>query len=90
LGLMSRVESDQRWGVPTAAGPDASKVYNKNGWYPFSDDGGTWTINSLGEIVENGHTYLVAVLSNGNATQGGGEALVGSAATVALTSLAGG
>ena len=87
LGLMSKVESDQRWGVPMAAATDAVKVYNKNGWYPFSTDGGSWTINSLGEIVQGGHTYLVAVLSNGNATEGGGEALVGNAATIALTGL---
>ncbi len=89
LGLMSRVESDQRWGVPAAAATDAAKVYNKNGWYPFSSDGGTWTMNSLGEIVEGGHTYLVAVLSNGNATEGGGETLVGNAATIALSGLTG-
>jgi beta-lactamase class A len=89
LGLMNRVVSWQRWGVPTAAGTHASKVYNKNGWFPFSADGGQWTINSLGEIVENGHTYLVAVLSNNNSSEESGEDIVGGVATIAVTGLGG-
>lgn len=90
LGLMRRVESDQRWGVPAAASDDATSVAVKNGWYPFSDDEGAWTINSLGEIVQHGHVYLVAVLSNDNTSQEKGQTIVGSAAKVAIWGLSGG
>jgi beta-lactamase class A len=86
LGLMKRVESDQRWGVPTAAAPGAT-VYVKNGWYPFLDEHGDWSINSLGIIVESGHTYLVATLSDFNDGMSSGTALVGQLASVAVDSL---
>ena len=87
LGLMSRVESGQRWGVPRAAGTGASAVYVKNGWLASVADRGRWIVNSVGRIVEPGHDWLVAVLSDHNPTEAGGISLVEHLARTALTGL---
>src|SRR5437764_924526 len=87
LGLMSRVESGQRWGVPRAAGTAASAVYVKNGWLASVADHGRWIVNSVGRIVEPGHDWLVAVLSDHNPTEAGGISLVEHLARTALTGL---
>jgi beta-lactamase class A len=87
LGLMNRVEDDQRWGVPDAAGTQATDVYVKNGWMPSSADGGAWVINSVGRIVEPGHDWLVVVLSDDNSTQASGTALVQHVADLAVQNL---
>jgi hypothetical protein len=70
--LMSQVESDQRWGVPAAADSGTGFLV-KNGWLPNPD---LWVINSIGEIECNGHHLLIAVLSDGNATEDAGIATV--------------
>jgi hypothetical protein len=57
-GLMSKVESDQQWGVSAAASPGTSYML-KNGWLPNS--AGLWTINSVGEVTYDGHLLLIAV-----------------------------
>jgi beta-lactamase class A len=72
LGLMGKVESDQRWGVPRAAGTGATAVYNKNGWLANIHDRGRWIVNSVGRIVEPGHDWLVAVLSDHSSSMGSG------------------
>lgn len=87
LGLMNKVVSDQRWGVPKAAGADASKVYVKNGWLQRSTDGYKWIINSIGRILDDGHDWLVVVLTNYNATMDDGVDLVQRAATAAVQGL---
>ncbi|HEU5030376.1 MAG TPA: serine hydrolase [Spirillospora sp.] len=74
LGLMSRVNTTQDWGVSAgAAAGDA--VALKNGWLPRSADGGLWVINSIGRI-EGDHDYSIAVLSDRNASMDAGVALV--------------
>jgi beta-lactamase class A len=85
LGLLGRVESGQRWGVPRAAGTGATAVYVKNGWLPSTADRGRWIVNSVGRIVEPGHDWLVAVLSDHHPTQGTGIAIVEHLASTALT-----
>jgi hypothetical protein len=87
LGLMSRVVSDQRWGVPAAAQNSATAVYVKNGWDTLVADGGLWEINTIGRIVEPGHDWLVVVLSSHNTTQDAGEDLVEGAAKLAVDGL---
>jgi hypothetical protein len=87
LGLMSHVESDQRWGVPHAAGSAATAVYVKNGWLSRSADGFKWIINTIGRIVEPGHDWLVVVLTNFNATMSGGITVVQKAADLAVDGL---
>jgi hypothetical protein len=63
-GLMSKVESDQRWGVSAAASPGTSYML-KNGWLPDSDTG-RWTVNSIGEVTYDGHLLLIAVQTDNN------------------------
>jgi beta-lactamase class A len=89
LGLMARVVSGQRWGVPYAAGDDATAVYVKNGWLSRSADGYKWIINTVGRIVEPGHNWVVVVLSNYNSTMSTGVSLVQKAADLAVDGLGG-
>ncbi|MBC2903459.1 serine hydrolase [Streptomyces cupreus] len=81
-GLMARIAVDQRWGVSAAA--DGSKWALKNGWLPRSTTG-LWDINSIGRVTVDGRDYLVAALSNGNATKAEGVSLVEAAAKVAVS-----
>ncbi|MBW8486386.1 serine hydrolase [Actinomadura parmotrematis] len=74
LGLMGDVDPGQDWGV-SAGDADGDGVELKNGWLPRSIDGGRWVINSIGR-VEDGHRYLVAVLSDRNASMDAGVATV--------------
>jgi beta-lactamase class A len=87
LSLMSKVEPDQRWGVPAAAPATATGVYNKNGWDTMTAYGGQWGDNSIGRIVEPGHDWLVAVMSNYNRTDSAGHALDGKIASLAVGGL---
>ncbi|BCB91493.1 hypothetical protein Psuf_088060 [Phytohabitans suffuscus] len=87
LGLMGQVVEEQRWGVPAAASPTASGVWVKNGWVQVSADEGLWVVNSIGRITEDGHDWLVAVLSDHHATQEKGIEIVEQAATTALRSM---
>jgi beta-lactamase class A len=89
LGLMSQVESDQRWGVPDAAGTQATEVDNKNGWMTSSAEDDRWVINSIGQILEPGHDWLVVVLSDDNSTESSGITLVQHTADLAVQNLRG-
>jgi hypothetical protein len=69
LGLMEHVIPFDRWGV--CAGPPAGvTVALKNGWVPIVDD--DWQINSIGYVSGQGRDYIVAILTNGNLTEGYG------------------
>jgi beta-lactamase class A len=72
--LMSRVETDQRWGVPAAA-DHGTRVLVKNGWLPDPDTG-RWEINSIGDVVYHRQHVLIAVLSDDNASEGSGISVV--------------
>lgn len=87
LTLMTKVEAGQRWGVPVAAGPDATKVYVKNGWDTFDQFGDQWGINSIGRIVEPGHDWLVAALSRNNSSEGRAEKFLGALCALAVDGL---
>jgi len=87
LSLMSKVEPDQRWGVPAAANSTATGVYNKNGWDTMAAYGGRWGDNSIGRITESEHDWLVAVMSNYNRTDNAGHAFDGQIATLAVGGL---
>ncbi|HEX8008460.1 MAG TPA: serine hydrolase [Trebonia sp.] len=65
LGLMARVISSQRWGVPAGA-PSGVSVYVKNGWLPRATRG--WRINSIGAFQGHGRDYMIVVLSDNNPT----------------------
>ncbi|SBT93302.1 Beta-lactamase class A [Streptomyces sp. DI166] len=81
-GLMGKVVEDQRWGVSTVA--DGSACALKNGWLPRSTTG-LWVINSVGRVTVDGREFLVAALSDGNATKEDGVALVEAAAKAAVS-----
>ncbi|MFD3519803.1 serine hydrolase [Streptomyces sp. NPDC058653] len=84
--LMSTVEKDQRWGISAAgngAGKAAAAPVLKNGWLPRSATG-LWDVNSIGSVRYDGHTLLVAVLSDGQATYRTGVSLVERAAATAV------
>ncbi|GIF75118.1 serine hydrolase [Asanoa siamensis] len=87
FGLMSQVDKEQDWGVPAAATADTTEVYVKNGWVPVSEDDGLWQVNSIGRLVEPGHDWLVAVLSNHHKSQPNGVKMVETIAKYALTEL---
>ncbi|MCX5167971.1 serine hydrolase [Streptomyces antibioticus] len=85
--LMGTIAAGQRWGVSAAA--DGSAWRLKNGWLARSTTG-LWDVNSIGRVTSGGSDYLVAVVSNGSATQAAGIALVEAAARAAVTAVAGG
>ncbi|MCW2936660.1 MAG: hypothetical protein JWM19_7622 [Actinomycetia bacterium] len=70
--LMGQVESDQAWGVPSAADSGTSFAV-KNGWLPNPD---LWEINSIGEVTHQGQRMLIAVLSSDNDDYDDGISLV--------------
>ncbi|MEU2057968.1 serine hydrolase [Streptomyces bungoensis] len=82
--LMSRVAAEQSWGVSAASGAGWAL---KNGWLQ-RDTTGLWDVNSVGRITSGGHHYLVAVLSDGNASMKDGVALVERTARAAVSSAA--
>jgi len=65
LGLMAKVVSYERWGVPAGAPTDVT-VHVKNGWLPQPAHG--WRINSIGSFSGAGHDYMIVVLSMDNPT----------------------
>ncbi|MEY9843719.1 beta-lactamase class A [Streptacidiphilus sp. BW17] len=77
--LMSSVEPDQAWGV-SAAADDGGSFALKNGWLPRSATG-LWVINSIGEVHRDGHTLLIAALSDDIQSMDGGVGLVQRVAT---------
>ncbi|WP_236711035.1 serine hydrolase [Streptomyces sp. 150FB] len=81
-GLMGGISADQDWGV-SAAGKAAGL---KNGWLPRSRTG-LWDINSIGRVTADGHTYLLAVVSDGNKSMSSGITLVEKAAKAAVAAL---
>jgi hypothetical protein len=86
-GLMTQVEADQQWGVPAAA-DTGTQFMVKNGWLPDPTTG-LWEINSIGQVTHDGQRMLIAVLSEGNATEYSGISLVQSVADAAATAMAG-
>lgn len=86
-GLMGEIAVGQQWGVSAAA--DGSAWALKNGWLPRSTTG-LWDVNSIGRVTVDGRDYLVAVLSNGNATQATGITLVEAAAKAAVSAFTAG
>jgi hypothetical protein len=84
--LMGQIAADQHWGVSAAATGSAWAL--KNGWLARSATG-LWDINSIGRVTSGGRTYLVATLSDGNATKADGVSLIEAAAKAAVSALSG-
>lgn len=85
-GLMKTIESDQHWGVSAAA--DGSAWALKNGWLERSTTS-LWDVNSIGRVTVDGDDYLVAVLSNGSASEEAGISLVEAAAKATVSAFTG-
>ena len=64
--LMSHIERSQAWGVSGGVSPTAT-VALKNGWLPYD---GAWHVNSIGCVRGEGRDYVIAVLVDGEATEG--------------------
>ncbi|MGY5049649.1 serine hydrolase [Streptomyces sp. 900105755] len=82
--LMTEISAGQSWGVSAAT--DSGWAL-KNGWLMRTTTG-RWDINSIGRITNGGHHYLVAVLSNGNASMPDGVNLVERAVRTAVSETA--
>jgi hypothetical protein len=79
LYLMARVTPAQRWGVPAGA-PAGVAVHVKNGWLPRPTHG--WRIHSIGSFSGHGRDYMIAVLTENNATMAYGVRTVEDVAEV--------
>ena len=66
LGLMSDVESDQRWGVAAAADRGPTSPTRTAGWTSTTDHG-RWVASSVGVLQVGGHQVLLAVLTQHDA-----------------------
>jgi beta-lactamase class A len=86
-GLMRQIATGQDWGVSAAA--DGSTWALKNGWLPRTATA-LWDVNSIGRVTVDGREFLVAALSDGNATQATGITLVEAAAKTAVSVFTGG
>ena len=66
--LMRQVIPSEDWGVSAGVGPGA-RVALKNGWLPLP---GGWQVNSIGQITGSGRRYLLAVMTDGDPSEGYG------------------
>jgi beta-lactamase class A len=73
--LMRRVRSDQRWGISGGV-PDGVAVGNKNGWLPVRGDDYRWVVNSIGWVKGEGRSYVIAVLTAHEESEGYGIATI--------------
>jgi Beta-lactamase enzyme family len=72
LNLMEHVEADQDWGVSGGVTPGTT-IALKNGWLPLDvANNSNWQVDSIGWINGHGRNYVLAVLTNGNASEQAG------------------
>ncbi|MFI5759356.1 serine hydrolase [Streptomyces sp. NPDC051563] len=83
--LMAGIAADQNWGVGAARAPGTPPVL-KNGWLPVGAPA-RWAVNSIGLVEHEGHTLLIAVLTDGQPTRETGTALIERAAATAAAAL---
>jgi beta-lactamase class A len=62
LGLLLRIVSYQRWGIPQGA-PGGWRLYFKGGW--FKDEDG-WRVHQAARLERGGRHISIAVLTSGN------------------------
>jgi Beta-lactamase enzyme family len=63
LGLMAKVISSQRFGVPAGA-PKGFTVHVKNGWAPLPAGTDPWYVNSTGCFTKGSVAYTIVVLTH--------------------------
>jgi beta-lactamase class A len=67
LNLMQNIAPDEAWGV-TAGVPTGVTVALKNGWLPLTGET-NWQVNSIGWVDGDNRDYILAILSDSNATE---------------------
>jgi hypothetical protein len=87
LDLMGSVVDDQDWGVSAATGPGESTAL-KNGWMTQSNQGGRWSVNSVGRVTGTDTDVTLAVMTNGHTTLSQGIAFVENITKLTRTQLA--
>jgi hypothetical protein len=85
-GLMHHIAEGQDWGV-SAAGDAGSETALKNGWLQRTATK-KWDVNSIGQVKAGGRTYLMAVLTDGQATEDDGIKIVEGASRAAASAVA--
>lgn len=68
---MLAVDSHQKWGV----GKMTQNTAVKNGWLPDDDDPNSWSLNSIGHVVDGQNAYDVAILTHGQTFDNGTQQL---------------
>jgi hypothetical protein len=84
LDLMHHISAYDTWGV-TAGVPKTAEVAFKNGWLPYQ---GSWQVNSIGDVQGDGRHYLIAVMTDGSATEGYGITTISRISKTTWSSLA--
>lgn len=88
-GITSGAGTTSGDGITSGAAPASASAFAlKNGWLQRSTTG-LWDVNSVGRVTVDGHRYLVAVLSDGNASMSDGVSLVQRTARAAVARAAG-
>ena len=72
LGLLRRIVSYERWGIPHSA-PPGWRLYFKGGW--FRDDDG-WRVHQAALLRKGKRRISIAVLTRGSPTVGYGAATI--------------
>jgi beta-lactamase class A len=72
LGLLRRIVSGQRWGIPRAV-PHGWRIHFKGGWTP-ADDG--WRVNQVALLRQGNRRLAIAVLTQGNPSLGYGAGTI--------------
>lgn len=86
LGLMDNVASDENWGVSAASAPGETFAV-KVGLLSRTVDDDTWIVNCIGRVVNGGHTFLIAAISDRNVEMRGGEERIEDASRLAVSAM---
>jgi Beta-lactamase enzyme family len=86
LDLMEHVASDENWGVSAASAPGEPFAV-KVGVLSRAADDYTWIVNCIGRVMNGGHTFLIAAISDQNADEQGGKDRIEKASTLAVSVL---
>jgi hypothetical protein len=86
LGLMDNVASDENWGVSAASAPGETFAV-KVGLLSRTVDDDTWIVNCIGRVVNGGHTFVIAALSDHNSVMQGGEDRIEDASKLAVSAM---
>jgi beta-lactamase class A len=86
LGLMDNVASDENWGVSAASAPGETFAV-KVGLLSRTVDDDTWIVNCIGRVVNGGHTFVIAAVSDHNVVMQGGEDRIEDASKLTVSAM---